>query len=191
MVSNRRKGVVGARFQGGPSPEGLTGPVTSRTWLGRSMGERVEWAFLEAGIVFVGDDEPDESLGRFMVRDDVVVTRDAISAFAEEAGSEDIRFELQGRLSNFVHDLAFGDDGPWLVYLAPGGPVTPERLANAKPVAIDPKERLLEFPLAEMHHGASVIELPISDRLVMPTWHWMQVMWANLLGLGPGIQYCE
>jgi len=149
------------------------------------MGERVEWAFLEAGILFVGDEEPDESLGRFMVRDDVVVTRDAISAFAEEAGSEDIRFELQGRLSNFVHDLAFGDDGPWLVYLAPGGSVTPERLANAKPVAIDPKERLLDFPLAEMHHGASVIELPISDRLVMPTWHWMQVMWANLLGLGP------
>ena len=77
-----------------------------------------------------------------------------------------------------------GDDGPWLVYLAPGGAVTDERLRAAKPVAIDPKERMLSFPLSEEHHGASAVELPISDRLVMPTWHWL-LIWANLLGLGP------
>ncbi len=151
------------------------------------MGERVEWAFLEAGVLFIGDETPDETLGRFLVRDDVVVTQEAIKAFADHAknSAEDLRFELQGRLANFVNDLAFGDTGPWLVYLVPGGAITPERIANTKPVAIDPKEKLLEFPLSEVHHGASVIELPIGDRLVMPTWHWLQVMWANLLGLGP------
>lgn len=181
----RRTGVVAARFEGDVVLEGLSGPATRRTWLGRSLGERVEWAFLEAGIPFTQDEQPDEALGRFMVRADVVVTRDALVAFASLAGSEDIRLELQGRLANFVHDLAYGDDGPWLVYLAPGGPVSAERMAAAKPVAIDPKERLLEFPLSEEHHGASAVELPLSDRLVMPTWHWSQLLWANLLGLGP------
>ena len=176
---------MGATFGCPRELHGLSGPAGSRTWLGRSIGERVEWAFLEAGIAFVGDDMPDEGLGRFMVREDVVITRDAVEAFAALAGDEDLSFRPQGRLANFIADLSFGDDGPWLVYLSPGGPVTPERLRQAKAVAVDPKERMLSFPLSEEHHGASAVELPISDRLVMPTWHWLQLVWANLLGLGP------
>ena len=160
MVMKRRRGVVGATFGCPRELHGLSGPAGSRTWLGRSIGERVEWAFLEAGIAFVGDDMPDEGLGRFMVREDVVITRDAVEAFAALAGDEDL-------------------------YLSPGGPVTPERLHQAKAVAVDPKERMLSFPLSEEHHGASAVELPISDRLVMPTWHWLKLVWANLLGLGP------
>ena len=177
--------IVGARFEGAVSLEGLSGPATRRTWLGRSLGERVEWAFLEAGVPFVGDAEPDEALGRLMVRSDVVVTRDAIKAFLALAGDEDIRFQTHGRLGNFVQDLAYGDEGPWLVFLKPGGAVSLDRMAAARPVALDPKERLLEFQLSEVHHGASAVELPISDRLIMPTWHWSQLLWANLLGLGP------
>lgn len=181
----RRGGVVAATFECPRELHGLSGPAGSRTWLGRSLSERVEWAFLEAGIAFIGAEAADDSLGRFMVREDVVITRDAVEAFAALAGDEDVSFEPQGRLANFIGDLAFGDDGPWLVYLAPGGAVTDERLRAAKPVAIDPKERMLSFPLSEEHHGASAVELPISDRLVMPTWHWLQLIWANLLGLGP------
>ena len=178
-------GVVAARFDGGVGLEGLSGPATRRTWLGRSLGERVEWAFLEAGIVFIGEDTPDEGLGRFMVRSDVVVTKDAVIAFSKLTGKEDIRFEPQGRLGNFVNELAYGDEGPWLVFLAPGGPVSMDRMSAARRVGVDPKEQLLEFQLSEAHHGASAVELPISDRLVMPTWHWSQLLWANLLGLGP------
>ena len=181
----RRGGVVGATFVCPRELHGLSGPAGSRTWLGRSIAERVEWAFLEAGIAFIGDGIPDDALGRFMVREDVVITRDAIEAFAALVGNEDLSFQPEGRLANFIADLSFGDDGPWLVYLAPGGPVTTERLQQAKPVAVDPKERMLSFPLSEEHHGASAVELPISDRLVMPTWHWLQLVWANLLGLGP------
>jgi len=180
-----KKGVVGSRFEGVVRVEGLAGPATRRTWLGRPLGERVEWAFLEAGIPFVGDKQPAEDLGRFLVRADVVVTKDALLAFSELTDGEDIRFVSSGRLGNFISDLAFGDDDPWLVFLAPGGPVTAERMATARPVVLDPKERLIEFQLSEAHHGASAVELPISDRLVMPTWHWSQLLWANLLGLGP------
>ena len=181
----RRGGVVAATFECPRELHGLGGPAGSRTWLGRSLSERVEWAFLESGIAFIGSETVDDSLGRFMVREDVVITRDAVEAFAALVGDEDVSFQPQGRLANFIGDLAFGDEGPWLVYLAPGGAVTDERLRAAKPVAVDPKERMLSFPLSEEHHGASAVELPISDRLVMPTWHWLQLIWANLLGLGP------
>ena len=181
----RRSGVVAATFECPRELHGLGGPAGSRTWLGRSLSERVEWAFLESGIAFIGSEAVDDSLGRFMVREDVVITRDAVEAFAALVGDEDVSFQPQGRLANFIGDLAFGDEGPWLVYLAPGGAVTDERLRAAKPVAVDPKERMLSFPLSEEHHGASAVELPISDRLVMPTWHWLQLIWANLLGLGP------
>ena len=185
VVMKRRGGVVGATFACPRELHGLGGPAGTRTWLGRSLSERVEWAFLESGIAFVGSETPDESLGRFMVREDVVLTRDAVEAFAEFAGDQDLAFEPQGRLANFIADLSFGDEGPWLVYLAPGGAATEARIREAKPVEVDPKERMLSFPLSEEHHGAAAVELPISDRLVMPTWHWLQLVWANLLGLGP------
>lgn len=181
----KRSGMVAGRFDAAEPLEGLAGPATERVWLGRSLGERVEWAFLEAGVDFRDADQLPESCGRFLVRSDVVITRDAVAAFADAVGTEDARWAVEGRLANFLADLSFGDDGPWLVYLAPGGPVTPERIANAAPLVIDAKERLLEFPLSEEHHGASMVELPISDRLVMPTRHWLQLLWANLLSLGP------
>ncbi len=180
-----RTGVVAGRFEAGLTLEGLSGPATERIWLGRSLGERVEWAFVEAGIDFRGEDPLPEDCGRFLVRSDVALTHQAVSAFADAVGTTDARWAVGGRMGNFIADLSFGDDGPWLVYLAPGGPVTPERIARAAPLMVEVKERLLEFPLSEEHHGASVVELPISDLLLIPTGHWLQLLWANLLGLGP------
>jgi len=185
VVMRMRTDVVAGRFDFGVCAEGLAGPVADRIWLGKTVGERSEWAFLEAGIPFESDLTGADEKGRFLVRADVVITRDAVQAFAAAVGDEDARWATSGRLSNFLADLSFGDDGPWLVYLCPGGGVTPERINAALPVTIDPKERTLEVPLSEEHHGASHVELPISDRLVMPTGHWLQLLWANLLGLGP------
>ncbi|MEC9389945.1 MAG: hypothetical protein VX944_07700 [Myxococcota bacterium] len=182
---NKRNGVIAGRFDSPVALEGLAGPATERIWLGRTLGERVEWAFMEAGVEFCAEGPLPEDRGRFLIRSDVAVTRDAVNAFADAVGTTDARWEVGGRFGNFIADLSFGDDGPWLVYLAPGGPVTPERIAQAAPLKMESKERLLEFPLSEDHHGASMVELPISDRLLMPTSHWLQLLWANLLGLGP------
>jgi hypothetical protein len=185
VVMGMLAGLVAGRFESGIVLEGLDGPATTRTWLGRNLGDHVERAFMGASISFLGDEPLPEEKGRFLVRSDVVLTSDAVAAFADLAGEQDIAWSMEGRLGNFISDLCFGDEGPWLVYLAPGGAVTPERIAAAVPTGVDPKERMLEFPLSEEHHGASVVELPISDRLVMPTGHWLQLLWANLLGLGP------
>jgi hypothetical protein len=185
VVMRMRTDVVAGRFTQGVWEEGLAGPVTERIWLGKTVGERAEWAFLEAGIPFEADISGSQDQGRFLVRSDVAITRDAVVAFAAAVGQCDARWATDGRLANFLADLSFGDDGPWLVYLCPGGAVTPERIQAAQALTIDSKERTLEVPLSEEHHGASHVELPISDRLVMPTGHWLQLLWANLLGLGP------
>ena len=185
MVMRMRSDVVAGRFKMEIQPEGLAGPLGDRIWLGKTVAERAEWAFLEAGIPFEGDEALPESKGRFLVRADVAITRDAVAAFAEAVGDTDASWSTNGRLANFISDLSFQDNGPWLVYLCPGGPVTDERIRAAEVLVIDSKERTLEVPLSEEHHGASHVELPISDRLVMPTHHWLQLLWANLLGLGP------
>ena len=75
-------------------------------------------AFLEAGIAFIGAEAADDSLGRFMVREDVVITGACFEAFAALAGDEDVSFQPQGRLANFIGDLAPSTRGPgWSIWL--------------------------------------------------------------------------
>jgi len=178
-----RSEVVAGRF---PCPHplvGLSGPVGGRPWLGLLVADRQERAFLECRIPF--DEEMPEDRIRLLVREDVVLTQDAVQAMLEVAGDEDVAWSTGGRAGVFHQQIALGDAGPWFVALAPGGAVTEARIAAATPTEIDLKERLLTFPLSEAHHGVAAVELPITDRLVLPTRHWLQLLWANLLGLGP------
>lgn len=177
-----RSDVVGGRFACPYPLEGLSGPVGGRPWLGLSVSERQERAFLEAGVA-LEQTQPEDKI-RLLVREDVVLTRDAVKVMLECADG-DVSWVPGGRGGVFHKQVSLGDPGPWLVALAPGGAVTPARIAAAVPVEIDLKERMLTFPLSEAHHGVAAVELPISDRLVLPTHHWLQLIWANLLGLGP------
>ena len=177
--------VVAGRFEHGVRLTGMSGPASERPWLGQTIGLRQDWAFVEAGITFLGSESLPEDKGRFLVRSDVAITHQAVKAFAEIAGDADVQWAPEGRIGGMIEQLAFGDTGPWLVYLAPGGAATPERLAQAPRVSVDPKENTITVPLSEAHLGAAAIELPFADRLVMPTGHWLQLLWANLLGLGP------
>jgi hypothetical protein len=180
-----RNDVIAGRFEYGVRLTGMSGPATERPWLGQTIGLRQDWAFVEAGIPFHGEEELPETKGRFLVRADIAITHQAVKAFAEAVGEIDCQWAPTGRIGGFIEQVAFGDDGPWLVYLAPGGAVTEERLNNALKIEVDPKENTITVPLSEVHLGASAIELPFADRLVMPTGHWLQLLWANLLGLGP------
>ena len=178
-----RKDVVAGRFPCPSPPEGLAGPLGGRPWLGHSVADRQERAFLEAGVAL--EESLSEDKTRLLVREDVVLTRDAVLAMLEAGSGSDASWVAGGRAGVFHRQVALGDDGPWFVVLAPGGPITAERIAAAPPVEISLEERMLTFPLSEAHHGVAAVELPISDRLVLPTWHWLQLLWANLLGLGP------
>lgn len=43
----------------------------------------------------------------------------------------------------------------------------------------------MEVPVPRAQFGADLIELPLTERIVLPCGHWLQLLWANLLGLAP------
>ncbi|MAY82061.1 MAG: hypothetical protein CL930_14935, partial [Deltaproteobacteria bacterium] len=134
-----RNDVIAGRFEYGVRLTGMSGPATERPWLGQTIGLRQDWAFVEAGIPFHGEEDLPENKGRFLVRSDIAITHQAVKAFAEAVTDTDCQWAPTGRIGGFIEQVAFGDDGPWLVYLAPGGAVTDERLKSAPKIEIDPK----------------------------------------------------
>lgn len=183
-----RNDVVGGRFPRPGGLEGLAGPAGRVPWVGLPLQERQERAMLEVGVSVPDEVPGPDARGRVLVREDVTLTHQAVTALIERGLAEgrDIAWKAGGRTGGFAGDIALGDTGPWLVWLAPGGDADTEaRVAAAEPVEFDPKERLLEFAVPRSQFGADVLELPLSDQVVLPTGHWLQLLWANLLGLPP------
>jgi len=102
-------------------------------------------------------------------------------AEAGRQAGKDVRFRLGGRIGEILGELpGLQPDYGWL---APGGSgsVT-ERLAGAPCVEIEPVERRISVPVA-----GRVLELSVSDHLVLPVRHWSHLLWGSLLGIGPTI----
>ena len=173
-----------------PGPlEGLAGEPGDLTWLGLPLRERQERAFLERRLsvhpAVVGRDSDAAPGPRLLVREDVAImgaTVDDAAAMGQARGC-DLRFRLGGRAGAFAEEIALGRHEPLLAYIHHGAPSL-ERIEQAVEVELDPKERLVEVPVPA-EAGAARVELPITERLMLPTRHWLQLLWANLLGLGP------
>ncbi len=180
-----RQDAVGGRFPRAAPLEGLGGPAGRAPWVGLPLADRQERAMLEIGLSVVDDPGAVTDRGRLLVREDVTLTWQAALDVVERGLAEgrDLAWRASGRTGGFAADIALGDRGPWLVWLAPGGGADLARIHAAEAVDFDPKERLLEFPVPRAQFGADVLELPISDRVVLPTGHWIGLLWANLLGL--------
>lgn len=181
--------VTGGWFIAPRPPEGVSGQAGDLLLLGLPLRERQERAFLERRLrvhpAVVGLD-PDPLAGpRLLVRQDVALsgaTVDDAARIGMQRG-QDCRFVLSGRTGAFAEELALGLDEPLLVYLHEGVPDL-ARIAAAPTVELDPHERMIEVPVPG-ETGASLVELPLSERLLLPSGHWLQLLWANLLGMAP------
>lgn len=180
----RRSDVVGWCFPCPHPLEGLVGPLGSRPFLGLPLAERQERAFIESGIEVVAE-PPGEGVAVMAYREDAALTPQAVRQLADKAAElgEDIRYVPGSRFGNLLADLGLGHDEPLLVWLAPGSPVTQSRIEKARVEVFDPEERMIELPMPALDAGVEIVELPLSEYLVVPTWHWIQLLWANLLGL--------
>lgn len=173
--------ITGFRF----ALDGRAATAPARVWLGLPLAARQERAFLEAGHRF--SEMPLDAGRAIAIREDVAITTQAVDLLAREgaAREQDVAWGCTGRIGAFLDEVALGDDGPLAVYLHDGGSADPGRLAEAERLSLDLGERLLELPVSRAQFGADVLELPLADALVAPTAHWLQHLWANLLGLGP------
>ncbi|MEE2750573.1 MAG: hypothetical protein VX519_04025 [Myxococcota bacterium] len=103
-----------------------------------------------------------------------------LAQVGRDSGS-DVRFHLGGRLGELLDELP--GDRPAFGWLAPGGQGTVEdRLRSAPVVEVSPVERRIPVPVA-----GRVLDLVLSDHLVLPVRHWSHLLWGALLGIGPTV----
>ena len=95
-----------------------------------------------------------------------------------EAG-EDLRITVGGRTGELLEEVALGGQSGslWYLHAGGGGPLR-QRLEAARPLVLDPCERELALDMPGQ------FSLPVTQRAVVPIRHWVQLLWANLLGIG-------
>ena len=162
--------------------EGLSGTFATLPFLDGDLGSAQRSAFQVNGITLMGIHELDPKLPALLLREDVAVSAQTIAAAARAPGNSHVQYELSGLSGRFNEELRFGDSGPLLVR-APAGLWQTED--SFEKYTLDPKEREIKFPLPPGQFHRSTLEIPWSDLLLVPCHHWLPLMWANLLALGP------
>ena len=132
--------------------------------------------------------------------------------FQKTSISQIIIPRITGRFGNLLSDLRFGEHGPLLFWcfedidcdsvfvqnlsesVQKHQEISAEEVITIQFVDgpltwcwmdIDPAEKIYPMPVSRYQFGVDLIEIPLSDFIVIPTGHWMQLLWANLLSLGP------
>jgi len=160
--------------------EGLDADATEMPLWGGRLADCAADALSRAGFT-VGDWSPGEEA--LIVAGGAALRPEAARAALElgRARGQDLRLTLGGRAGELLSSIALGQAPEALWYLAPGGAEGLQgRLEAAAPARIDPEERLFPLPFP-----GERMEIALTDRLALPVRHWVELLWANLLGLAP------
>ncbi len=162
--------------------EGLEVPPGEAPWLGRPLALRQERAFRLAGVE-PGEDDPTRE--RVLLAADAVATPATVLGLLRQGrvrGAPTV-FVPGGELGVLATALSLGREGILAAWIPAGSPV--EALSGLEPVPLDPAEQAVDVPVPSAAFGTAVLRVPLADRILLPAGHWVQVLWANLLGLGP------
>ncbi len=153
-------------------------------FLGLTVGERRERAFMLAGVR-PGPDDP--SRERVVLAGDVVVMHATIQAILDlgRQRREAVSVRPGGELGRFLQEAELGRRGFMAAYIPPGQPCDAKVLDSLPITELPVQERLLDMPVHHTQFGADMLQVPISDAMLFPVGHWLQLLWANLLGMGP------
>jgi hypothetical protein len=158
--------------------EGLDQPNDMPVW-DMELGTVGDWAIRTAGFTSAEGAPVGPCL---ILRERVVIRPESLKA-AWKAGQEkgaSCSFHLNGELGSFLQSLPGGKAGPVLAYVHSGDLFT--GLEQLDSVFLDPDEKPLDLGFAK-----NPLTLHVSDRLWLPVDHWVDLLWANLLGLGPRV----
>lgn len=163
----------------GASCEGLDGPIGDRTVLGVPLTEWQAHAMAQAGAPLVQDSDDLDAECIVAAPHHFYSARAVyLTLQAGRAAGRDLRCLTDAVGPRPVNALT--DEAPGLVYLRPGsGADLAVRAAAAEPITISAEER--EIPGFTIGDGP----LRVADAWVLPVGHWTQLLWANLLALGP------
>ncbi|MBN1336321.1 MAG: hypothetical protein JXB39_10205 [Deltaproteobacteria bacterium] len=164
--------------------EGLGVSPGEAPWLGRPLAIRQERAFRLAGVE-PGPDDPEAD--RVVLAADAVATPATVLGILRQgrARGTPTSFVPGGELGVLAAALWLGREGVLAAFVPAGVPMDPEALAALEPDPLDPGEQSLDVPVPASTFGAAKLTVPLADRILLPAGHWVQVLWANLLGLGP------
>lgn len=164
-------------------------PVTSRFEGLENAGEmpvwdqRLEtlslWAVEEAGFQMESGSPCGPAL---MLRERVAVRPEALKAAWKQgrALGKSCHFVLDGQLGEFLRTLPSASSGPVLSYLHDAEDWSD--VHSWVTVELAGEEKVLDLALRDQD-----VALAVSDRLFLPIDHWVDLLWANLLGLGPRV----
>ncbi|MEC7987112.1 MAG: hypothetical protein VX278_18225, partial [Myxococcota bacterium] len=161
--------------------ESLSGEIHSWPLLGLTLRERQKRALLWAGGDFANEGES----ASLWIREDVFVTEDAIKLFISSIKDKEGVFYWNpiGELGVLQERLMFGKIEPLMVWSSKG--IDDDILANAQPLDVSPSFQPFSMEVSKEHFGVDILTFPITDAIVLPTLHWLQLLWANFIGMGP------
>ena len=170
------------RFSSAVVTETLTSNPQDLPILGKSLQEVQDWAVRLSAGQWSNTEE-----AQLWIRDDVYVTHQAIYAFLEIAKSQGnvVSWRAEGLVGGFVEEIALEDNTPMMIWSPTMSPWQDAWLREASTIEVDVTAHNISMPAPQADMEYDVIQLPITDAVVMPMRHWSQTLWANLLGLAP------
>ena len=158
--------------------EGLELPEEMPVW-DQKLATVSSWAVSEAGFQMESGQPRGPAL---MIRERIAIRPEALKAAWKQgrALGKSCHFVLDGQLGEFLRTLPSSSSGPVLSYLH-----TAEDWSDASSwatVELASEEKILDLALRDQD-----VALAVSDQLFLPIDHWVDLLWANLLGLGPRV----
>lgn len=179
--------IIASRFVGPKVEQSLSGEPGDYPVLGHTLAARQDWAVRLNGCRWADANDSESILAQLWIREDVFLTTEALTLFLEIArtSTTDVAYGVCSPVAEFIEELRLGENSPMIVWTTEPCSFDEARIQSAAPLSLKLKVREVVVPVPPSQFGVDAIALPLSDCVVLPMAHWSQVLWANLLGIGP------
>lgn len=162
-------------------------------FLGQTISGNRQKAVTEAGLREISPQDDDPSVERLLLAPDLVLTGLALKrmilaiqqhkAERDPASQSPLSLVPGGELGRVLARSTLGRQGPLVSWYPAGIPVESVQSTELATLEWSPREQLMD--LGSLYHRGTSLKIPMTGDFVFPTAHWLQLLWANLLGAGP------